>query len=141
MPIDGDIILKAGLDASPVKNTIKDLEKTVNKGFKNLLRYGLGVRSVFALINKLRRALIAGFGDLAQVSDPFNNAMSSIMNALANLKSSFAAAFAPIVQYVAPVLTLFINMIAKAVDAIGMLIAALTGQKTYIKAIFFLADI
>ena len=135
MPIDGDIILKAGLDASPVKNTIKDLEKTVNKGFKNLLRYGLGVRSVFALINKLRRALIAGFGDLAQVSDPFNNAMSSIMNALANLKSSFAAAFAPIVQYVAPVLTLFINMIAKAVDAIGMLIAALTGQKTYIKAI------
>lgn len=135
MPIDGDIILKAGLDASPVKNTIKDLEKTVNKGFKNLLRYGLGVRSVFALINKLRRALIAGFGDLAQVSDPFNNAMSSIMNALANLKSSFAAAFAPIIQYVAPVLTLFINMIAKAVDAIGMLIAALTGQKTYIKAI------
>ncbi len=135
MPVDGDIILKAGLNTKPVKSALDDLHKSVNKGFKNLLRYGLGVRSLFALFRKVRKAITEGFGDLAQVSEPFNTAMSSIKNALAGLKSSFAAAFAPIIEFVAPALTTFINMVAKAVDAIGMLIAALTGQKTYIKAI------
>lgn len=135
MPVDGDIILKAGLNTKPVKSALDDLHKSVNKGFKNLLRYGLGVRSLFALFRKVRRAITEGFGDLAQVSEPFNAAMSSIKNALAGLKSSFASAFAPIIEFVAPALTTFINMVAKAVDAIGMLIAALTGQKTYIKAI------
>lgn len=112
-------------------DTAKSLERTL----KTLFKYVFGVRSFFFLYRKIRKAITEGFGDLAQVSEPFNAAMSSIINALANLKSSLSAAFAPIIQFVAPALTTFINLVAKAVDAIGMLIAALTGQKTYMKAI------
>lgn len=135
MGYDGDIVLKAVMDHTGIDDSLKSIRKSISKGFRNIIRYGLGVRSVFALINKLRKALVDGFGDLAHVSEPFNQAMSSIINALASLKSSFAAAFAPIIQTVAPALVTFINLIGAAVDRIGMLIAALTGQKTYIKAI------
>lgn len=135
MPYDGDVVLKAALDATGVSDTLKDLKQTVSKGFRNFIRYGLGTRSVFALINKLRKALIEGFGDLAHVSDPFNQAMSNILNALAGLKASFSAAFAPIIQVVAPALVTFINLVSKAVDTVGMFIAALAGQSEYIKAI------
>ena len=135
MPFDGDITLFAGLNTDNVTSSLENLKKTIKKGFTNIIRYGLGVRSIFALIRKLRTALISGFGNLAQVSEPFNTAVSDMMNALAGLKSSFASAFAPIIQTVAPILTFFINKIADAVDAVGMLIAALTGQKQYIKYI------
>ena len=135
MGYDGDIVLKAVMDHTGIDDSLKSIRKSISKGFRNIIRYGLGVRSVFALINKLRKALVDGFGDLAHVSEPFNQAMSSIINALASLKSSFAAAFAPIIQTVAPALVTFINLIGAAVDRIGMLIAALSGQKTYIKAI------
>lgn len=133
--VDGDIILKAALNTDGIKNSLSKLQKTVSKGLKNAIRIGFGVRSVFALIRRLRKALIEGFGDLAQVSEPFNKAMTSLINALANLKSSFSAAFAPIIQLVSPALTGFINLIGDAVDKVGMLIAALSGQTTYIKAI------
>lgn len=110
-------------------------KKNIQGFFRTFIKYAFGVRSFFFLFRKLRKALIDGFGNLAQVSKPFNAAMSSMQNALAGLKSSFASAFAPIIQAVAPAITTFINHISNAVDAVGKLIAALTGQKTYIKYI------
>lgn len=106
-----------------------------NKGFKMFIRYGLGVRSLFALINKLRRALIEGFGNLAQVNEPFNRAMSEMMTALNTLKNSFASAFAPIIEVVSPILTHFINLLAEAVTKVGMFIATLTGKSSYARAL------
>ena len=51
-------------------------------GFKQLLRYGLGVRSVFFLIKRLRKALIEGFGNLSQYSEPFNETLSKFVTML-----------------------------------------------------------
>lgn len=133
MPVDGDIILKAGLDTTGISKRLDSLQKTVSKGLKNAIRLGFGVRSVFALVRKLRSALFEGFENLAQVHQPFNKAMSDIMTSLNLLKNTFAAAFAPIIETVAPILTKFINMIAEAVSQIGQLIAALTG-KEYVRA-------
>lgn len=133
MPVDGDIILKAGLDTTGVSERLDSLQKTVSKGLKNIIRVGFGVRSVFALIRKLRSALVEGFGNLAQVHQPFNQAVSEILTSLNLLKNSFAAAFAPIIETVAPILAKFITMIAEAVSWIGQLIAALTG-KEYVRA-------
>lgn len=133
MPVDGDIILKAGLDTTGISKRLDSLQKTVSKGLKNAIRLGFGVRSVFALVRKLRTALFEGFENLAQVHQPFNKAMSDIMTSLNLLKNTFAAAFAPIIETVAPILTKFINLIAEAVSQIGQLIAALTG-KEYVRA-------
>lgn len=133
MPVDGDIILKAGLDTSGVTKRIDGLQKSISKGLKNVIRAGFGVRSVFALIRKLRSALFAGFGELAQVHEPFNQAMSSIMTSLNLLRNTFASAFAPIIETVAPMIVTFINLMANAVSAVGQFIAALTG-KQYVAA-------
>ena len=133
MPIDGDVVLKAGLDTTGISDKLQSLQKTISKGLKNAIRIGFGVRSVFALIRKLRSALVAGFGDLAQVHQPFNQAVSDIMNALQLLRNSFASAFAPIIEVVSPILTKFITMIANAVSVLGQFIAMLTG-KEYVQA-------
>lgn len=100
--------------------------KQIGRAF---LQYGIGARSLYRLINKLRTALFEGFADLALAYEPFNEAMSMIVTALEYLKNSFAAAFAPIIEYVAPALSVFITKIAEAVQWIGQLIAALTGKE------------
>lgn len=94
-----------------------------------ILQYGIGARSLYRLINKLRTALFEGFADLALAYEPFNDSMSQIITALNYLKNSFAAAFAPIIEYVAPVLSIFVTKVAEAVQWIGQLIAALTGKE------------
>jgi len=101
----------------------------LDKGFKTFIKYAFGVRSFFFLFRKIRSAIIDGFGDLAQAHEPFNQAVSSIMTSLGYLRNSLASAFAPIIETVAPALTMFINMVADAVSKVGMLIALLTGKE------------
>ena len=103
-------------------------------GFKNFIRYGLGVRSIFALINKLRRALYEGIGNLAQYSPNFNAVISDFISALATLKNAFAAAFSPILSVALPALTALMNALLDAIAVIGSFFSALTGQTTFIKA-------
>ena len=133
MPVDGDIILKAGLDTDDISKKMDTMQKTISRGLKNIIRIGFGVRSVFTLMRKLRKSLFEGFGDLSQVYEPFNSAMSQIMTSLRLLRNSFASAFAPIIETIAPALSTFINMMAEAVSKVGQFIAALTG-KEYVQA-------
>lgn len=110
---------------------------SIGKMLKTILKYSIGIRSLYVLFNKLRSAIVSGFSNLAQY-DPagkVNQSISSIKSSLTQLKNSFATAFAPILTTVAPILTRFINLISEAVTRVGMLIAALTGQKTFAKAI------
>lgn len=112
--------------------------KSANAGFgsslKNILKYTLGIRSLFVLVNKLRAALVSGFGNLAQYSSSTNKAISSITSALTQLKNSLASAFDPILQAAAPALTYLISKLVEAISYIGMFTAALAGQKVYKKA-------
>lgn len=112
----------------------KKTHSSFNNGIGTLLRYGLGVRSLFTLMSKLRNALVDGYKNLARYSSRTNAAISSLMSALTRLKNSFAAAFDPILRAAAPALVTLINLISNAVSKIGMLTAALTGAKTYTKA-------
>lgn len=120
-----------------LKGGINGASNGFNMGFKNMLKYGLGIRSTFVLINRLRNALIDGFQNLAQFNGGNNRTAQSInmlKASLGQLKNSFASAFAPILTAVAPALNALIGLINKAVTSIGMLIAALTGQKTFTQA-------
>lgn len=112
----------------------KKTHSSFNSGIGTLLRYGLGVRSLFTLMSKLRSALVDGYKNLARYSSRTNAAISSLMSALDRLKNSFASAFDPILRAAAPALVTLINLISEAVSRIGMLVAALTGAKTFTKA-------
>lgn len=110
---------------------------TIGKMLKTILKYSVGIRSLYVLFNRLRSAIVSGFKNLAQYdpSGKVNQSISSLKSSLTQLKNSFATAFAPILTTVAPALTRFINLISEAVTRVGMLIAAFTGQKTFTKAI------
>ena len=112
---------------------------TTNAGMglslKNLLRYGLGIRSLFALFNRLRSAAKDGLEAIAKRSPATRSALNGLKASLSGLKGSLATAFAPIFTAVAPALTTLVNMLTTAINAIGAFMAALTGQKTYQKAV------
>lgn len=103
-------------------------------GLKNILKYAFGIRSLFALVNKLRSALVDGFKNLAQYNGETNNSISMLMSSLTQLKNAFAAAFAPILNVIAPILNTLIQKIISVVNTFGQLTSALTGKTTYIKA-------
>ena len=113
---------------------VKDNGSSFGGGLKNLLKYSLGIRSLFALVNKLRSALVDGFKNLSQYSGDTNNSLSMLMSSLTQLKNAFAAAFAPVLNIVAPILNAVIQKIISVVNAIGQLTSVLTGAGTFIKA-------
>ena len=101
---------------------------------KNMLKYGLGIRGLFALFNKLRRAIKEGFDELAKSDTRVKAALGSLKASLGGLKGSLSAAFAPILTAVAPALTTLIDLLTRAVNAVGMFFAAITGQGYYTAA-------
>ena len=103
-------------------------------GVKNILKYALGIRGLYTLLNRLRTALVNGFQNLAQFSDKTNAAISSVRSALTQLKNSLATAFAPILTVVAPILKKFINMLSAAADSVARFAAMLTGKTSYVRA-------
>lgn len=113
---------------------IKENGKSFSGGLKNILKYTLGIRSLFVLANKLRSALVDGFNNLAQYSGTTNASLSMLMSSLTQLKNSLATAFAPILDVIAPILNSFIQMVINAVNSIGQLMGALTGKTTMVTA-------
>ena len=105
------------------------------KNLKTILKYTLGIRSLYVLFNRIRNAVKQGFSNLAQYSGETNRSISSLMSALTQLKNSLATAFNPILTVVSPALTKLINLLSKAATYAGMFFAAFTGKKTFVKAV------
>ena len=137
-----------GIVSSGIKNGIKGLsnamkglsnssdksEFSMKKLFWTLMKYGIGIRSLYVLFRRLRGAITEGFNNLVQFNggaNQANAAMSQLMSSLTYLKNAWGAAFAPILSYVAPALSYLINMIAAVVNRIGMLFAALSGRTSF----------
>ena len=127
--------------ASEVAERILGISRAVSKtkgplqaGLWNLIKYGLGVRSVFALVNRIRSAIKEGFSNLAQFSAPVNEAIESVKSALGQLKNALATALAPVFTAVAPAIVYLCNLLSTALGYIAQFMSALTGGKTYIKA-------
>lgn len=93
---------------------------------------------VFNQITKGFNAMVSGikegFKNLVQYSDEYNRSISSLQSANAQLKNSFAAAFAPIVQMVIPYLVKLISYVTSAINVVAQLIALLAGKSTWTRA-------
>lgn len=130
----GSLAVKAGKGFLSLFKSTKKTNGAFGGGLKSLLKYGLGIRSLYALFSKLRTAITDGFKNLAQFSSETNASLSSVKSALTQLKNSLATAFAPILTTVAPILTKFINMLSTAADYVARLMAALSGKTSYTRA-------
>ncbi len=106
----------------------------MTKALKTIVKYTIGLRSLFILANKIRSAATEGFQNLAQYSSSTNASISMLMSSVARLKNSLATAFNPILQVAAPALTKLIDLCSKATTSVGMFFAALTGKSVFTRA-------
>lgn len=129
---------KAEKSGKKFNRALKDTQKS-SKGaginLKRMILYGLGVESLFTLFNRLRGSLKEGMDNLSQYSNETNAALSLLMSSLTRLKNSFATAFSPILEFVAPVLSEFMNLLSEAATRVSELFSALMGKDTFTKAV------
>nr|DAE27018.1 MAG TPA: Minor tail protein [virus sp. ctah610] len=113
-----------------MRNAVFGLQQQTNKGMSwgRMIGSSVFFSFVFQGISAIQRAIAEGSNNLVQYSNVYNQSISSMVSALTYLKNAWAAAFAPIVNVVAPYIQSFINMIAGALNAIGTFFAALTGK-------------
>jgi hypothetical protein len=118
----------------PVFSRVKNAAGGLGGAFKTL---GITAKFMLAsfLISNSVRGAADGFKNLAKYSSSTNAELSSLMNSLNLLKNSLASAFSPVLSAIAPALETLINYCVNAINAIGQLFAALTGQGTYYKAV------
>lgn len=122
--------------AKQAVSSLKGLGKSSNKVSQSILK--LSNMFKLMLIRMAMRAAIQGVKEgmqnLVQYSDSANQSMSGLMTNMTYLKNSFAAAFAPILSVVAPVLNTLINLLATAVGYINQFFSALGGGSTFVRA-------
>lgn len=111
--------------------------------FGRILSYAIGIRGLYSVFSQLRSAITSGLVTMAK----FNNGANSINASLTKLtsslnlvKGSIATAFAPLLTYVTPILSSFMQQLANVITMVGMFIAKLTGAKSYMKATFKSTD-
>lgn len=131
---------KARKSTNSLSDSTDKLQKSISKGFKNFLRYGIGIRSVFALFNRIRRGIGEGLKNIVQVDPEANKAISTLRTSLGMLKNALAAAFTPIIEVITPYIKIFVQKLVDAINYVGMFFAVLAGKNTYTKAIAYQED-
>lgn len=109
-------------------STTNSLQKGFKKLLKNFMMFGLGFRSMYFLVKKLRTVFMEQFKYLAQGYPEANKVISEFMTSINKLKGSIVTAFEPLANVVLPVLTTFIGKLSQAMSALGRFFATLTGQ-------------
>ena len=107
-------------------------------GNKSLAKY-VGLIALRRAVTGAIRAIVSGikegFENIRNYSSAINSEMNSIENSLLYVKNAWAAAFAPIVSVVRPYINYLLDAIASALNAIGRLVAMLTGKGFAVQAV------
>lgn len=125
-----------------VKSSFNSMARDMKSNFKHLLtsitKYVFGFRSLFFLIRRLRKYLVEGIENLVQfdsANNQTNAAISELRTSLLFLKNAWAAAFAPIINIVVPIINSFLDALAIVGNAVARFIGFLTGQAPVINAV------
>ena len=116
----------------------------ISSAFKTIIKYGFGIRSMYVLFRRLRTAIKDSFTELQTSGAMYQTTKANIdalKTSLSTLKYQFGAAFEPIFNTIAPALTTLINYLVSVMNTISALIAKLTGNSTYSKAVVSTAAI
>lgn len=111
----------------------------LGKQFQRAIFYSLLYNAAYKLISSITKAFQDGFTNMYGYSKAFAGKFAQSMDSLAKsalyLKNSLASAFAPLVNQLAPVIDTLIEKVATLLNYVAQLMAALSGQSTYTKAI------
>lgn len=105
------------------------------KQLKSILAATFIFNTIRAAFSALIKGIKEGFENLYEGNEKFKSSVDNLKASALTLKNSLAAAFAPLVEIAIPYIQRFIEWLTKAVNLIGQFIAALTGRKTYTRAI------
>lgn len=129
---------KATKSGNKLNRSLRDTKKAAKgaqMGIARMLGTSILFSFVFQTISAVMTGIREGFENLAQYSDDTNKALSMLMSSMTRLKNSFATAFSPLLEYVAPALTKFIDLLAESATWVAQLFAALSGKDTYVRAV------
>lgn len=118
----------------PFDNIAASIDDAKGKMMK-FIKYAIGIRSVYALFRKLRSAIKDAVMAFAAQDKETQTTVNSLKASLEALKLSWGAAFAPILNAVAPLLQTLINWLTQAANAVARFIAIVSGRSTYKKAV------
>lgn len=106
--------------------------KTIHKhsalSLKNVMKYALGIRSMFFLVRRLRGVAKEALGVMAQYDPALNGVISDLMTSVKRLKADLGTMLQPLVQIGAPILTYIVDKVSAATREIAKFFAALAGQ-------------
>lgn len=119
----------------------KETEKTKRavSGFAGRLKSLALSLLIFNQISTASRAassaMKTGFKNLYDDNERFRASIDGLKGSLLTLQNAFAAAFSPIVEMALPYIQTLVEWLTHAVNLAGQFFAALTGRKTYTRAI------
>lgn len=118
--------------SSQMKDGFSDMFK---KGLKSALLFGVGLRTVTALVSKMRQYVTQAVSEFAKSDTETQGNINALKSSLTGLKASWGAAFAPVLNAVAPILQRLIAMLNTAAQAVAQFMAVLTGRGSFKKAV------
>lgn len=135
-----------------ISKQLKQIDKGAKKSTKSTKKFGNGLRNIlrtakqfliFGAFFTIQRQISDAFGEGTQnlyqyskvLGGDFANSMDRITTSFLYLKNAIGAAVAPIINYLTPALESLIDTVAELGNKIAEVMAALTGQKVYTKAV------
>ena len=116
---------------------LQDEEKKGGSKFGNFAKR-IGGRLVFSLVRLIVQAvkdLIKQLvQDFAKVDDGFNKIISEAYSNLKFLKNAIKASFAPVVQLLMPIVSMFMKVLGETLNKVAEVSAMIGGQDYYYKA-------
>lgn len=131
----GDIAKKSFEKINNSTKKSNGLLSTMGSRFKSLALSLLIFNQISKAFRVLTSSIKEGFTNLYEGNERFKSSMDNLKASALTLKNTLAAAFSPLVEIAIPYIQRFIDWLSRAISLIGQFIAALTGRKTYTKAI------
>ena len=108
--------------------TTKAVQHHSGLSLKNVLKYALGIRSMFFLMRRLRAAAKESLGVMAQFDPALNGAISEFLTSVRQLKADLGTMLQPLVQAAAPVFAQLLDKVHALALELSKFFAALVGQ-------------
>lgn len=118
-----------------VKAAMDGAKSAIQGGVKSILKYGIGIRTLYVLFRKLKQYTIEAVKAFAENDPETKKNIDELKASLSALKGSWGAAFAPILNAVIPVLQTLIGWLTKAMNAVAAFFAIISGKGSFKKAV------
>ena len=116
------------------KGSFGDMAKSAKMSFMKILKYAFGIRSIYALVRRLRSAFTEGMKVMGSNFPEIQAQLDSLSASFTQLKFSLATAFQPIFSVALPALNALMSALVSAMNTLANFFATLTGQKYIYKA-------